>query len=234
MTTNTTACLLCGAPLRYQDTAKEMTCAICGRTFSRNAACENGHFVCDDCHAAPAVAVIRHAGMTTASKDPVEIATAMMNCPSVHMHGPEHHILTGAALLASYTNAGGMLDLPGSLAEMIRRGSLVPGGFCGLAGACGAAVSAGIFYSIITQTNPLSTNSWREANLLTAACLTAIGNHGGPRCCKRDTFLAIRTAVPYVSEHLGISMELPVRISCTFSAGNRECLREHCPFFDGH
>lgn len=234
MTPSNTACLICGAPLRYQTTAEEMTCAVCGRTFSSNAVCANGHFVCDECHAAPAVAAIRYISMTTTSKNPIEITTAMMNCPSVHMHGPEHHILAGAALLAAYHNAGGRLNLSGSLAEMIRRGSMVPGGSCGFAGACGAALSAGIFYSIGTKTNPLSTESWGEANLLTAACLTAIGSHGGPRCCKRDTYLAVRTTVPYVSGHLGITMELPDRICCTFSAGNRECLGDHCPFFDGH
>lgn len=101
----------------------------------------------------------------------------MMQSPAVHMHGPEHHILAGAALLAAYRNAGGEIDLPAALEEMIRRGSMVPGGFCGLAGACGAAISAGMCYSIATKTNPLSTESWGEANLLTA--LPALLRSGG-------------------------------------------------------
>lgn len=234
MNQDTRACLICGAPLRYSERAEEMACAICGRRFSSNACCENGHFVCDDCHAAPAIAAVRYISMTTASKNPVEIATAMMNSPSVHMHGPEHHILAGAALLAAYRNAGGIAAFSGADDEMIRRGSMVPGGFCGMAGACGAALSAGIFYALITKTTPLSTDSWREANLLTAAALTAVGNHGGPRCCKRDTYLAILTAVPYVSGHIGVVMELPEKIECTFSAKNRECLLGRCPFFNGH
>lgn len=225
------ACLICGAPLRYEDTAREMTCAVCGRTCSGNACCVHGHFVCDDCHAAPAAAVIRSIALTTSSKDPFAIATAMMQSPAVHMHGPEHHILTGAALLAAYRNAGGAIDLPVALEEMLRRGAMVPGGFCGLAGTCGAAVSAGMFYSIITKTNPLSTESWGTVNLLTAACLTAIGSTGGPRCCKRDTFFALETAAAFVREHTGTAMELPARPRCIFFRRNRECLRERCPWY---
>lgn len=155
----------------------------------------------------------------------------MMQSPAVHMHGPEHHILAGAALLAAYRNAGGEIDLPAALEEMIRRGSMVPGGFCGLAGACGAAISAGMCYSIATKTNPLSTESWGETNLLTAACLTAIGRVGGPRCCKRDTYLALETAVRCIREQTGIAIERQKQPRCEFFPRNRECLRERCPYF---
>ena len=41
------ACLVCGEPLVYYETAREMTCVYCGRPFPSNAACEAGHFVCD-------------------------------------------------------------------------------------------------------------------------------------------------------------------------------------------
>ncbi|MCZ0861412.1 DUF5714 domain-containing protein [Methanocorpusculum sp. MG] len=225
------ACLICGAPLRYLENAREMTCEICGRKYLSNAACMYGHFVCDNCHAAPATTVIRSIALAAVEKDPFVIATAMMQSPAVHMHGPEHHILAGTALLAAYRNAGGVLDLPAAVDEMFRRGAMVPGGFCGIAGACGAAISAGMFYSIATKTNPLSTQSWGEVNLLTAACLTAIGSVGGPRCCKRDTYLALEEAVEFVREHTGITMELPAQRQCGFSNRNHECLRERCPYY---
>ncbi|MDU9376937.1 hypothetical protein McpSp1_15780 [Methanocorpusculaceae archaeon Sp1] len=225
------ACLVCGAPLHYRDTAEEMTCSVCGRKFSSNARCENGHFVCDACHASPAISAIRSICLETQSKNPFTVATAMMHSPSVHMHGPEHHILVGAALLAAYRNAGGDVCLQTALDEMVRRGSMVPGGFCGLAGSCGAALSAGMFYSIATKTNPLSTASWSRANQLTAACLDAIGKAGGPRCCKRDSFLALGVTVPFVLQHLEIAMEMPDVLRCEFFSRNRECLKERCRYF---
>ena len=45
------ACLLCGEPLQYYETAQEMECALCHRKFSSHACCEQGHYICDECHA---------------------------------------------------------------------------------------------------------------------------------------------------------------------------------------
>ncbi len=41
------------------------------------------------------------------SDNPVLILEKMMSLPTCHMHGPEHHIMVGAALLTAYKNAGG-------------------------------------------------------------------------------------------------------------------------------
>ena len=115
----------------------------------------------------------------------------MMDLPFCHMHGPEHHVMVGAALLTAYKNAGGQLDLEKALGEMYSRGKEVPGGACGFWGACGAGISAGQFLSIATASTPLSVEPWSLSNQMTARALDQIGKAGGPRCCKRDSFLAI-------------------------------------------
>ena len=99
MTQKIEACLICGEPLVYYETAREMTCVYCGRSFPSNAACEAGHFVCDACHSRKAVENILAYCGTCESRDPIAIARALMADPFVHMHGPEHHVLVGAALL---------------------------------------------------------------------------------------------------------------------------------------
>ena len=43
------------------------------------------------------------------------------------MHGPEHHVLVGSALLTAYKNCGGDLDLNEALSLMEERGKQVPG-----------------------------------------------------------------------------------------------------------
>lgn len=225
------ACLVCGAPLVYREQAVEMACANCGKRFLSNAACEHGHYICDDCHGAAGRVAIRLYCAHTPSKNPIEIAQALMALPSIHMHGPEHHALVGSALLAAYANSGGAVELERALDELERRSRAVPGGICGLWGCCGAAVSAGMFAALATGSTPLAGEAWGLSNRMTAACLEAIGAVGGPRCCKRDSFLAIRTAVDFCAEHLGVQMELPRRIRCPHSARNRECLRARCPFF---
>ena len=137
--------------------------------------------------------------------------------------------MVGAALLTAYHNAGGELDLASALQEMIARGRKVPGGVCGFWGACGAGVSTGIFVSILTKASPLTAESWGLSNLMTSKALAAIGEVGGPRCCKRDSYLAIRAAVEFCEAHFGIRMDLP-QIVCTRSAQNNQCISSRCPF----
>ncbi len=224
------ACLVCGRPLIYHGTAQKMTCVFCRKEYDSYAGCEEGHYVCDNCHAAKGAETIKEYCFRSDSCDPITIAQRMMEEPHIYLHGPEHHSLVGAALLTAYHNAGGAVDLAASLDEMIVRGGSYPGGSCGYWGCCGAAVSTGMFLSIVTGATPLTGKSWRLANRMTVKSLAAIGELDGPRCCKRNSFTAIRIAVEFVREELGIVMQLPKKIVCTYSDENRECLRKRCPY----
>lgn len=221
-------CLICKAPLVYLETDEEMECAICHKKENSKTRCRNGHYVCNDCHMAGLDAVAAVC-LNSTSKDPVEILESMMALPFCHMHGPEHHVMVGAALLTAYKNAGGSIDLEKALAEMINRGKKVPGGACGFWGACGAGISSGMFVSIISSSTPLSEEPFALAHHMTAASLNAIGEIGGPRCCKRDSYLAILAAIDYVSKHFAVQMERP-EIVCRHSAKNNQCIGKRCPF----
>jgi len=190
--------------------------------------CVKGHFVCDECHTAGIDSII-HVCLNETSKNPIEIMENLMNQPFCHMHGPEHHVMVGAALLTAYKNAGGSLDLQKALMEMVSRGREVPGGVCGFWGACGAGISCGIFISIVTGSTPLGKEPWGLSNLMTSAALGKIGAVGGPRCCKRDSYLAILTAVEFVKEHLQVEMET-APVVCSRSANNNQCIGKRCPF----
>ena len=137
--------------------------------------------------------------------------------------------MVGAALLTAYKNAGGEIDLPKALQEMYSRGHAVPGGVCGFWGACGAGVSTGQFVSIVTGSTPLAVEPWGLSNQMTAKALESIGKVGGPRCCKRDSYLAIREAVRLTEEALGVSMELG-EIRCSRNEMNNRCIGRRCPF----
>ena len=221
-------CLICKAPLEYLGTDTPMECAICHKKENSKTRCVNGHYVCNECHTRGLDSVIGLC-LEETSKDPVAIIEKMMDMPFCHMHGPEHHVMVGCALLTAYKNAGGEIDLPCALAEMMSRGKKVPGGACGFWGACGAGVSAGMFVSIITKASPLTTDSWGLANLMTAKALESIGTIGGPRCCKRDSFLSILAAVDFVKDRFGIEMEKP-GIVCRYSSRNNQCIGKRCPF----
>ncbi len=222
--------MICGKPLTYFETARTMECVFCHKKFESYVSCEDGHYVCDECHAAKGVETIMEYCQDCNSKNPIEILQAIMDTPYIYMHGPEHHIMVGAALLTAYKNAGGDIDLPAALQEMKSRGSKYPGGSCGFWGCCGAAVSTGMFMSIITGATPLTGKTWGQGNRMTAKALQAIGDIGGPRCCKRNSFTAVRMAVEFVLEELGVAMELPEKIICTYSGENKQCLRNACPY----
>jgi hypothetical protein len=174
--------------------------------------------------------VIERACAATDERDPIAIAVGLMRHPKVQMHGPEHHLLVPAALLAAYSNARGEPERRAErVAEARRRSEPVLGGFCGLQGACGAAIGAGTFVAIASGSSPLKGAERGLANRMTAEALVAIGAIGAARCCKRDSFLGILAAARFAREHLVV--ELPARRpTCEFSAGNRQCAGESCPF----
>lgn len=227
-------CILCGEELEYLPAPQRMHCAVCGKEFESNVWCANHHYVCDGCHSADAYQLIMNVCSHTNSRNPIDIAMLLMDAPAVHMHGPEHHVLVGSVLLAAYKNAGGVVDLPTALAEMQRRGQQVPGGVCGYWGACAAGISAGMFVSIVSGSTPMKKKEWQYANRATSLALCAIAECGGPRCCKRDSFLAIVQAVKMVQEVYGVAMELPAHIRCHYSALNKECIGRACPFGAQH
>jgi hypothetical protein len=170
--------------------------------------------------------------MGETSKNPLGILEKMMSMPFCHMHGPEHHVMVGAALLTAYRNAGGNIDLEKVLREMYNRGKAVPGGACGFWGACGAGISAGQFVAIATSSTPLAVEPWGLSNQMTAKALESIGKVGGPRCCKRDSYLAILAAIDFTAEHLNVRME-KTKPSCTRSGQNNQCIGKRCPFVGG-
>ncbi|MDY5986158.1 MAG: DUF5714 domain-containing protein [Lachnoclostridium sp.] len=225
------ACLVCGKPLVYYENAREMECSICHKIFENNVSCEDDHYVCDDCHSKRGIEVIEEMCRGSKSRNPITLMQEIMENPYIYMHGPEHHVLVGAAILTTFCNCGGNLDYEWAMTEMVRRGKEVPGGICGFWGCCGAAVSTGIAYSILKKATPLSGKSWGQSNLMTARALESIGSVSGPRCCKRDSFLAVVTAAEVIREEFGVELEIPEKIQCTFDRENEQCIRRICPFY---
>lgn len=122
-------CLICGAPLEYLETDVQMQCEICRKKELAKTRCVNGHYVCSDCHMQGLDSIVELCLRETAC-DPIAIVERMMALPSCHMHGPEHHVMVGAALLTAYHNAGGDIALSDALME------------CAAAKACPAARAA--------------------------------------------------------------------------------------------
>ena len=221
-------CLICKAPLEYLESDISMECEICHKKENSKTRCINGHYVCNDCHTQGLDTIIGLC-INETSKDPIAIIEKMMTMPFCHMHGPEHHVMVGSALLTAYRNAGGDIDLHSAVIEMMNRGKSIPGGACGFWGACGAGISSGMFISIISKSTPLAIEPFALSHQMTAESLGQIGQIGGPRCCKRDSYLSILSAIDFVKEHFGIELDKP-EIICRYSTQNNQCIGKRCPF----
>lgn len=227
-------CLICGAELRYRTAAETMACAVCGKEFPSTAACANGHFVCDGCHGMEALDWIEARCRTSGSRDPIALANELMAHPAVKMHGPEHHFLFPAVMVAAWSNATGQLDQKAARLALARqRSQIVPGGFCGFQGACGAGIGMGIFWSVVTGATPVAKAEWGQANALTGRALVSIAAHGGPRCCKRDGWLALSEAIATLKREAGVDLSPATAPRCGFSSRNKECTGTACPYFSG-
>ncbi len=223
-------CMLCGKALRYDLIAVPRRCAVCGEEKLSDAVCEDGHFVCNDCHAAGLDEFFVPFLLQSEEKDPLALLERVMTLPQVHMHGPEHHAIVPCVLLTAWHNCGGEGDLKTLLSAALGRGQQVPGGACGYWGVCGAAAGAGIFMSVLTGSNPVNKDAWPIPMQLTSRCLARLAEVGGPRCCKRTSRLCITEAAAFTAERFGVTMPLaPIR--CTYMSENKECIGPVCPYF---
>ena len=163
------------------------------------------------------------------STDPYEIFHSIAVKSFVRIHGPEHHILDGACILTAYHNAGGNIDLAKALQKLMGEGLRMPGAVCGLWGVCGAVTSIGAALAIIEGTGPLSDEDGGSHMQYTSAALASLAKTGGPRCCKRDAFTAMKKAVKYITERYGITLSL-ANIKCDFHTQNKQCIGARCPY----
>lgn len=226
-------CFVCGSELIYLDKYSKLECYYCKNVFESNVACSKGHYICDTCHSLSGNELILQYCLQSNNTDPVELALILMRHKSINMHGPEHHFLVPAVLLTAYYN---IKNEPVKKKEKLliaeKRAKNVLGGFCGFYGCCGAAIGTGIFMSLITDATPLSKDEWQVSNMLTANVLLSISKAGGPRCCKRDTFIALLETIKYLHDTLYISFGCNESIKCEFSSLNKECLVNYCPFYN--
>lgn len=177
------------------------------------------------------IKIIKDICLKEKSTNPIEIAIRIMSHSHINIHGPEHHILDGSAFLTAMYHAGVQFDLEKALDEMAIRGLKMPGATCGHWGICGSSASVGAALAIIHQTGPLTNNDYYKDNLYyTSKALRKIGDVGGPRCCKRNAFLSLQTAIEFVNEKYQIQLNYQP-IICEFSSQNKQCIKERCPFY---
>ncbi|MFW9967581.1 MAG: DUF5714 domain-containing protein [Candidatus Thorarchaeota archaeon] len=170
------------------------------------------------------------------STSPRNLVEAAFKHSSFKFHGPEHHSLVPAALLIAMKNLG--IKRPNDeqityemVIEGIRRGSKIPGGFCGSAGNCGACVGAGIAVALFIGSTPTKGPERTSAHRATITALEKVTD-GLIRCCKRSSLHGIAAAIEVLRDEHGVDLgPEPERGSCQNWERNRDCAKEEWVFF---
>ena len=176
---------------------------------------------------------VRNACLAWRGEGPAELLEALMSDERCAAFGPVHHFLVGATLLTCAWRSLRADDtgLEEALDELGSRAACVPGATCAKWGVCGAAASCGMAFAVLAGNAPLRHEGWSEGQLMVSEILAAIARAGSPRCCKRDSRIAVRTAIPWFNEYFGTSLRVvepdPV---CAVASLNKACLGGECPY----
>lgn len=222
--------MVCGGDLEYLQDRETMQCYYCGVEKAGNAVCSRGHFVCDACHAKDALSIIKEVCLNTDQKDMIALLKKIRSHAAFPVHGPEHHGLIPAVVLAVYRNSGGMLSRDRMLAG-INRGAEVPGGACGFYGSCGVALGVGTAFSIILEANPLKSKARRIVQAITAEVLKNIAEYNAPRCCQRECYIGLLEAARLSDVYLDVKLTANEPLACAQHAENKECIGKACPLW---
>lgn len=220
-------CMVCGAKLIYFETNHNETCHYCGQIMPANTQCAEGHFVCDSCHSADAVDIIKQVCLHSRERDAVALMQAIRSHPRFPVHGPEHHSLVPAVILSALRNAGDTIT-DTQILTGVQRGQTISGGACAFLGACGAAVGVGIAFSVLLAANPYDGEKRQICQQATQKVLEKIASVNAPRCCQRDSWLALREASKLLEENLGKVLTTSRSITCEQFLKNKECIHDQC------
>ncbi len=174
---------------------------------------------------------------TYAEEDKIRVSDLvfrLLQSPHLPMHCPQHHYLIPAAMLtaACKVQARSLEKLRDDLIEAMMRAKNVLPAFCGLYGSCGTAVGLGIYTSILLDSDQYSTHNWALSNRIVGQCLLKISEIDGPRCCKRNSYIALQVGEVFSKEVLHLDLGTTERIQCIFHERNgSECKKQACPFF---
>ena len=209
----------------------EKICSFCGKSYVDDNTYTR-YSICGECAELELSSLFRTYFEHTDSRNPIDMVTLLMNNKNLRMHSAEHHFIFAGALVSAYYNIVDNPDVKMKKLDLAKkRAGKIPMHCCGLWGACGAAIATGLFIALITDSTVISKKEWRLANTMTSRSLAKIAIHGGPRCCKRDGYLAIIEANKFLKENFGIEFEMPSEIRCLFSTWNKDCIKEKCPFY---
>lgn len=224
-------CPICAEELFTFDEPVPVECFVCGKEIEADEFCRSEHALCEDCRVGSSYNIVKAFCLNDKTTDPLALAIKIMNSPLIKNQGAEHHFIVPAVLLTAIHNKTAQpLNLITAL-DMAAEKAMETTTRCTYdKGTCGAALGTGIFLSIFSELE--EDEGFSIPDSLTAESMLRIYNSPGPRCCKRDTYIAIEETVKFLNEKFAIELPLTTESKCTFSLRNRTCGHEDCNYYN--
>ncbi len=134
-----------------------------------------------------------------------------------------------AVILAALKNSGHPISNE-DINTAIERGTTIGGGSCAFLGACGAAIGVGIAVSLVLKANPYDGDKRQTVQQATQTVLARIASYTAPRCCQRDSWLALKEASALMQKLTGKLLTVN-SFACKQFPENKECIHEQCPLW---
>ena len=221
-------CMICGQPLVILAEPRVLSCQYCGKEERVESCCEDGHFVCDQCHIHAATDIIREVCLTTRKKDVISIFKELREHPDFPTHGPHHHPMVPGILLAAYRNNGGDIS-DEQLITGIARGTLIPGASCSFFGVDGAAQGVGIAFSVILGVSPFDGSLRQTVQKIVIRVADRIAATPFARCCQRECWTALKEAEVISRELLAHPIPAQADLICQQYRTADHCAGKRCP-----
>ncbi len=221
-------CLICGKPIVILTTPNVLSCHYCGKEERVESCCEDGHFVCDQCHIHAAADIIKQVCLTTREKDVITIFRQLRAHPSFPTHGPHHHPMVPGILLAAYRNNGGPIN-DDQIITGIARGAQIPGASCSFFGVDGAAQGVGVAFSVITGASPFDGKSRQLVQQIVIRVAGRIAAQPFSRCCQRECWNALKEAEEISRELLPHPILAQENLRCEQFTTADYCAGKRCP-----
>ena len=161
------------------------------------------------------------------------LAEEMFSNSKLPMLGCQHAYIAAGALLGALRVGGKAMIAEDEISEVFSRlDKQAIGGYCGLTGVCGVTPAIGAVFALLTGSRCGTDREQRITMEAATRASRAITELTGPSCCKAYVLGAIRVAVDYLEEALGITLPLSEARACNFSQAHPHGCREAaCPFF---
>ncbi len=174
------------------------------------------------------IAHIESVCLATDETDMIALMQQIRAHPSIDYHGPEHHSMVPAIILATYRNLGG--DVTDDTIKLgIERGKLIREKSCAYFGAYGAALGVGVAFSLILGASPYEGKGRQKVNIITRAVSAEIGRYDAARCCQRDCWIALKKSAELSREFLPIELRAETVFVCKELKHNKYCYGKYCP-----